>query len=224
MNLKTIFTALVVALSPVAAAASTLPLPTITVKSGVNQASSTTGIFNETVGKFAFSISTEARDLTKLGYLQAEVVVFASKDTGLVGTATVEVIQEYLNFGSFSLMRLKSEAEVFDITGAEPLFPEKTSVTAQHFISFLGQPEIPLGDFPFGTSAGSQEDLNIINYQVPYKLRSLYSFGCDDDDACSARVDGTIRATPVPVPAGILLMGTALAGFGIMRRKAKRAA
>ena len=30
-------------------------------------------------------------------------------------------------------------------------------------------------------------------------------------------------ATPVPVPAGILLMGTALAGFGVMRRRKQRA-
>lgn len=30
--------------------------------------------------------------------------------------------------------------------------------------------------------------------------------------------------TPVPLPAGVLLMGTALAGFGVMRRKQKRAA
>ena len=30
--------------------------------------------------------------------------------------------------------------------------------------------------------------------------------------------------TAVPIPAGILLMGTALAGFGVVRRKAKKAA
>ena len=35
--------------------------------------------------------------------------------------------------------------------------------------------------------------------------------------------DLRVEATPVPVPAGILLMGTALAGFGVMRRKAKKA-
>lgn len=37
-------------------------------------------------------------------------------------------------------------------------------------------------------------------------------------------VDFTVTATPVPVPAGILLMGTALAGFGVMRRRKKKAA
>lgn len=35
--------------------------------------------------------------------------------------------------------------------------------------------------------------------------------------------DFQLRATPVPVPAGILLMGTALAGFGVMRRRKKAA-
>lgn len=35
--------------------------------------------------------------------------------------------------------------------------------------------------------------------------------------------DATLTATPVPVPAGILLMGTALAGFGVMRRRKKAA-
>lgn len=33
-----------------------------------------------------------------------------------------------------------------------------------------------------------------------------------------------VTISSVPVPAGVLLMGTALAGFGVMRRKAKRAA
>ncbi len=37
-------------------------------------------------------------------------------------------------------------------------------------------------------------------------------------------IDFLVSATPVPVPAGILLMGTALAGFGVMRRKAKKVA
>ena len=32
----------------------------------------------------------------------------------------------------------------------------------------------------------------------------------------------TISATPVPLPAGVLLMGTALAGFGVMRRQQKK--
>lgn len=37
--------------------------------------------------------------------------------------------------------------------------------------------------------------------------------------------DFALKVTPVPVPAGILLMGTALAGFGVMRRrKDKKAA
>ena len=34
-------------------------------------------------------------------------------------------------------------------------------------------------------------------------------------------LDVRITATAVPVPAGILLMGTALAGFGVMRRRKK---
>ena len=40
-----------------------------------------------------------------------------------------------------------------------------------------------------------------------------------------ASYDATISAvpSPVPVPAGILLMGTALAGFGVMRRRKKAA-
>jgi hypothetical protein len=33
----------------------------------------------------------------------------------------------------------------------------------------------------------------------------------------------TVQLAPVPVPAGILLMGTALAGFGVMRRRKKTA-
>jgi len=37
----------------------------------------------------------------------------------------------------------------------------------------------------------------------------------------SAQIDFTVTATPVPVPAGLLLMGTALAGFGVMRRRKK---
>jgi hypothetical protein len=37
----------------------------------------------------------------------------------------------------------------------------------------------------------------------------------------TASYDATLITTPVPVPAGILLMGTALAGFGVMRRRKK---
>lgn len=36
--------------------------------------------------------------------------------------------------------------------------------------------------------------------------------------------DFDVRIQAVPVPAGVLLMGTALAGFGVMRRKKKKAA
>ena len=35
--------------------------------------------------------------------------------------------------------------------------------------------------------------------------------------------DSLVITSPVPVPAGVLLMGTALAGFGVMRRRKKRA-
>ena len=39
----------------------------------------------------------------------------------------------------------------------------------------------------------------------------------------AATYDFTLIATKVPVPAGVLLMGTALAGFGVMRRRKKAA-
>ena len=47
------------------------------------------------------------------------------------------------------------------------------------------------------------------------------TFG-DVEEAVSgglANIDFQVFATPVPVPAGILLMGTALAGFGVARRR-----
>lgn len=39
----------------------------------------------------------------------------------------------------------------------------------------------------------------------------------------TGQVSTNLGVSEVPVPAGVLLMGTALAGFGVMRRKAKKA-
>lgn len=42
------------------------------------------------------------------------------------------------------------------------------------------------------------------------------------DNGLRPDIDFFVNATPIPVPAGILLLGTALAGLGVMRRKAKK--
>ena len=68
------------------------------------------------------------------------------------------------------------------------------------------------GNLSFILGAGASDTLNLTFGIV------VASNGLEPD------LDFLVTTAPVPVPAGILLMGTALAGFGVMRRKAKKAA
>lgn len=79
-------------------------------------------------------------------------------------------------------------------------------------VADAAQGETAGGFIEFVLAAGADDTL-VVDFGTPVSSGSLLP-----------DVDFLVSATPVPVPAGILLMGTALAGFGVMRRKAKKVA
>ena len=51
-----------------------------------------------------------------------------------------------------------------------------------------------------------------------------FRFSTENTDARALDLEISSITTAIPLPAGVLLMGTALAGFGVMRRRQKKAA
>jgi hypothetical protein len=51
-----------------------------------------------------------------------------------------------------------------------------------------------------------------------FDLDVHWTMSCGND-----AIDGSVKVSPVPVPPAFILMGSLLAGFGVLRRKAKRA-
>lgn len=120
----------------------------------------------------------------------------------------------------------------FSATTAGGLFSNTTSTVGD--MASFGAVLDGLVDFSFGTSAPGFAVGEIFNnggaapaspsFSIGYHKISDTSYlvffddiarGDRDFDDIALRID----IEPVPVPAGILLMGTALAGFGVMRRR-----
>ena len=65
---------------------------------------------------------------------------------------------------------------------------------------------------------GGEDDLVSTTFTDPGSLTQLLTISWAEAPADST-FDGAVSISSVPVPAGLLLMGTALAGFGVLRRK-----
>lgn len=85
---------------------------------------------------------------------------------------------------------------------------------ANGVVASAAQGETAGGFIEFVLAAGTDDTL-VLDFGTPSASGSLLP---DIDFLVSAEL------APIPVPAGILLMGTALAGFGVIRRKARKAA
>ena len=72
-----------------------------------------------------------------------------------------------------------------------------------------------------GTSAGVDSG----SLRQRFEIGDIFYLTAAFDDVLAAGADFDIRleASPVPLPAGVLLMGTALAGFGVARRRKSKA-
>ena len=65
---------------------------------------------------------------------------------------------------------------------------------------------------------GGEDELVSTTFADPGSLTQLLTISWVEAPADST-FDGAVSISSVPVPAGLLLMGTALAGFGVLRRK-----
>lgn len=224
MRLISLLAAFALVFSPVAVGA-----VTISISDGTNT-NSFSGQQTGTLGSIAYSITGKSEDNPILGFLETDIEISFTGSAG--GFATVETIANYTQFSPIldsPFLNIGSRANVFDIWLTAPVFdPDRGSVLVQHFISFDGGAETELADFLFADRTGGdkREFDTIEREEKNYQLRSLFTFVAKEEGIAGLTgqifvVDENTKppVPPVPLPAGFLLMGTALVGFGVIRRK-----
>ncbi|MBK0327958.1 VPLPA-CTERM sorting domain-containing protein [Rhodobacteraceae bacterium F11138] len=133
------------------------------------------------------------------------------------GVGSLQISAEQTNLTGFSGPDLS-------LIGSGTVSDIGLTVTVEHFIN-TGSGYQTVGDALDFAAASGPVNLSDITYDTVamssmFDLKSVFTI-VTDANYQSANVNSTLRATPVPLPAGGILLLTALGGMGIARRRKK---
>ena len=192
MNFKSLAAAAIVAAAPMAASAFT-----INTQLGIT-GDLTAGDIGQIDVLTGASFDVDFEDSDVAGQFEFDLNNFSGASA--VVTFTVTTINQCVTACGFAAIEDGSDIAAFidlddnDVFDGPPELSVVTNETATETFKFIiGAGGSQIFDFVYGDPFGTTTQM--------------------------ANFDFTVEASPIPVPAGILLMGTALAGFGVMRRK-----
>ena len=223
MNFKLILAALAVTAMPISASALTLTLTDNTNVDGPVSITDGVGgdVANNQVnyvgefGGFSLTIATGVvAEYPPIDKLFANLNSNVLKEGINSGDVTLEVSHVFTNPASFEAGGYQLSQDLNTLTGA--------GAVETFYGTALFDKSLSLDDILSNLNSASSDTVGTFataNYSITHVI-NVNSSGCPD---CTLQGSADIVVNPVPVPAGILLMGTAIAGFGVMRRRKKAA-
>ncbi|SFU18559.1 VPLPA-CTERM sorting domain-containing protein [Sedimentitalea nanhaiensis] len=211
-KIKLLGLAAAVALAPTLSSALTLTIDDMSTV-GVDQTviGATMANFSGTAGGFDIQIASGGISTSGNAY------TLNTSSIQVLGVGSLQISAEQTNLTGFSGPDLS-------LIGSGTVSDIGLTVTVEHFIN-TGSGYQTVGNVLNFAAASGPVNLSDITYDTVamspmFDLKSVFTI-VTDANYQSANVNSTLRVTPVPLPAGGILLLTALGGMGIARRRKK---
>ncbi len=211
-RIKFVGLAAAIALAPTLSSALTLTIDDLGT-AGVDQTvvGASTANFSGTAGGFDVAIASGNISSTGSAYTLNTSSIQTS------GVGTLQISAEQLGLTGFS-------APVLNLAGSATVSDIGVSVTVEHFINTGGGYQLVGDALNFAGGTPGPVNLSDITFDgvamsPTFDMMSVFTIVTDSSDM-TANVNSTLVAS-VPLPAGGLLLLTALGGMGIARRRKK---